>query len=229
MQRLLDLFFSSIALISLLPIFILVAITLRLTGEGEIIFLQERVGKNKKLFKLFKFSTMLKASPALGSGTVTLKNDPRVLPFGKFLRKTKINELPQLVNVFLGHMSIVGPRPQTQRCFDAFSIKHQAIISQVKPGLSGIGSIIFRDEENILADHKRSIVFYDQVIAPYKGSIESWYISHQNTYNYFLIILLTISVVFFPYSSMVWRFFPDLPMPPDQLRNALNYQLRKFI
>jgi lipopolysaccharide/colanic/teichoic acid biosynthesis glycosyltransferase len=114
---------------------------LKFSGEGEIFFVQERVGKEKKLFRLFKFATMLKDSQKIGSGTVTMKNDPRVLPVGSFLRKTKINELPQLLNVFLGHMSLIGPRPQASRCFNAFPVKFQEIIIQVKPGLSGIGPI----------------------------------------------------------------------------------------
>ena len=224
MQRFFDIFFSSIALTVLLPIFILVAIALKFTGEGEIFFLQERVGQNKELFKLFKFVTMLKNSPNLGTGTVTLKNDPRVLPFGRFIRQTKINELPQLINILLGDMSIVGPRPQAQRCFDAFPLKYQKIITQVKPGLTGIGSIIFRNEENILTNHARSIHFYDQVIAPYKGEVESWYISHQKMHNYFLIILLTIWVVIKPKSNLIWKIFYDLPIPSMELKLVLNYK-----
>ena len=224
MQRFFDIFFSSLALILFLPLLISVAILLKLTGEGEVFFLQERVGQNKQLFKLFKFATMLKNSPNLGTGTVTLKNDPRVLPFGRFIRQTKINELPQLINIFLGDMSIVGPRPQAQRCFDAFPLEYQKIITQVKPGLSGIGSIIFRNEENILVDHARSIHFYDQVIAPYKGEVESWYILHQKMRYYFLIILLTIWVVIKPKSNLVWKIFHDLPIPPMKLKLALNYK-----
>jgi lipopolysaccharide/colanic/teichoic acid biosynthesis glycosyltransferase len=122
---------------------------------------------------------MLKNSPAIGTGTVTIKNDPRILPIGHFLRKTKINELPQLLNILFGDMSVIGPRPQTQRCFDAFTATSQAAIVQVRPGLSGIGSIIFRDEENLLHGQADSVRFYDEVIAPYKGALEEWYVVHQ--------------------------------------------------
>ena len=104
-------------------------------------FLQSRIGKGGKSFNLYKFATMLKASPNMGTGTVTVKNDPRILPMGHFLRKTKINELPQLLNILSGDMSVVGPRPQTQRCFDAFLPASQKAIIQVRPGLSGIGSL----------------------------------------------------------------------------------------
>ncbi|MDC0392725.1 sugar transferase, partial [Gammaproteobacteria bacterium] len=140
MIRFFDILLSLLALIILLPLLLPVMLILRLSGEGEIFFLQERVGKYREGFKLLKFATMLKDSPSIGTGTVTMKNDPRVLPIGKFLRKTKINELPQLFNIFLGHMSVIGPRPQTPRCFEAFPPKSQDIIIQVKPGLSGIGS-----------------------------------------------------------------------------------------
>ena len=111
---------------------------------------------------------MLKDSPAIGTGTVTMKHDPRVLPIGKFLRKTKVNELPQLLNIFLGDMSVIGPRPQTPRCFEAFPRDSPDIIVQVKPGLSGIAPILFRGEEDILDGHAGTLDFYDNVIGPYK-------------------------------------------------------------
>ena len=221
--RLLDILFSSLALSLLLPLFIPVFLILRLTGEGEIFFSQKRVGKGGKLFNLLKFSTMLKDSPSIGSGTVTLKDDPRVLPFGKFLRKTKINELPQLVNILIGDMSVVGPRPQTSRCFEVFPKDLQPIISSIRPGLSGLGPVVFRDEENILSENSKSVDFYDQVIAPYKGDVEAYYIKVIGLYSYFKIIFLTLWVVIFPKSSIVWKVFPSLPSPPAKLKKQLNF------
>lgn len=222
MQRVFDVLFSVIALIVLTPLVLPVAVILRVTGEGKIFFKQTRVGRGGKHFGLFKFATMLKNSPSIGTGTVTLRNDPRVLPVGRFLRKTKINELPQLINILQGDMSVVGPRPQTQRCFDAFPFELQQKIVQVRPGLSGLGPIVFRGEEDILADHERSVVFYDEVIAPYKGEVEAWYVEHQSLFNYFAIICVTVWVVVFPRSDMVWRVFKDLPKPPPQLATALD-------
>jgi lipopolysaccharide/colanic/teichoic acid biosynthesis glycosyltransferase len=223
MQRILDIFFSGLALLLLLPLLLPIALLLRLTGEGEIFFLQERVGKNGKPFKLYKFATMLKNSPNVGTGTVTMKNDPRVLPMGKFLRKTKINELPQLLNILLGDMSVVGPRPQAQKNFNAFPQQLQKIIVKVKPGLSGLGSIVFRGEEDILSDHAGSVDFYDNVLAPYKGQVEAWYVRNQSLSTYFLVIFVTVWVVLFPSSGIVWRVFKDLPAPPDKLVTPLNY------
>jgi len=223
MQRIFDVLFSGTALIMLSPLLHSVAIILRLTGEGEVFFKQSRVGLGGKHFGLFKFATMLKNSPIIGTGTVTVKDDPRVLPVGRFLRTTKINELPQLINIFLGEMSVVGPRPQTQRCFDAFPKELQQKIVQVRPGLSGIGPIVFRSEEDILADHENSVIFYDEVIAPYKGEVEAWYVENQSLFNYFAIICVTVWVVVFPKSQTVWRVFKGLPKPSAQLAEALNY------
>ena len=222
--RLFDILFSTLALSLLLPLFIPVALILRLTGEGEIFFSQKRVGKEGKLFNLLKFATMLKDSPSIGSGTVTLKDDPRVLPFGKFLRKTKINELPQLINILVGDMSVVGPRPQTPRCFEVFPKDLQPIISSIRPGLSGLGPVVFRDEENILSENSKSVDFYDQVIAPYKGDVEAYYIKVIGIFSYFKIIFLTLWVVLFPKSSLVWKVFPTIPTPPDSLQEILNYK-----
>lgn len=218
-QRLFDIIFSGLALVILAPLFILVIIILRLTGEGEVFFFQERVGKHKKVIKLFKFATMLKNSENIGTGTVTLKNDQRILPFGHFLRKTKINELPQLINIFIGDMSIIGPRPQTKRCFEAFPEKSKLVILNVKPGLSGIGSIVFRDEEEMMHGHKDHDRFYDEKIMPYKGELEEWYVKNQNLYNYFLLIILTVVVIFSSKVSIVWMLIRDLPKPKDELKD----------
>ena len=217
MQRFFDIVFSGIALTLLTPVFLPLIFILRVTGEGEIFVTQTRVGRGGKNFELYKFATMLKDSPNLGTGTVTVKNDPRVLPIGGFLRAAKINELPQLLNIFIGDMSFIGPRPQTTRCFDAFPIISQQEIIKVRPGLSGIGSIIFRDEEDMLHANNDPDKFYDEVIMPYKGHLESWYVSHRNIASYFSLIGLTIWVVLGFSSGLVWKIFKDLPAPPGDL------------
>ena len=102
--RLFDIFFSLLALLFLLPLFAPIVLILRFTGEREIFYRQERIGRHGTPFALLKFATMLRNSPTIGAGEITVKNDPRVLPFGRFLRKTKINELPQLFNILLGHI-----------------------------------------------------------------------------------------------------------------------------
>ena len=223
MERFFDILFSGLALLILSPLLVPIVLVLRFTGEGEIYFLQERIGKNGEVFKLFKFATMLKDSPNIGTRTVTMKADPRVLPVGKFLRKTKINELPQLLNVFFGDMSLIGPRPLTAQTFGSYSSSTQKIIKQVRPGLSGVGSIIFRGEEDILHGVSASIEFYDDVIAPYKGSLEEWFVANKAMYIYFLAIFVTVWTVLIPSTKMAWKMFKELPEPPAELKQALNY------
>ncbi len=224
MERFFDIAFSLVALVILFPLLLAVSCILKCTGEGEIFFLQERIGLSGKTFKLFKFATMLKDSPNIGTGTVTMKDDPRVLVFGKLLRKTKINELPQLLNILMGQMSLVGPRPLTHETYTSYSKSVQVAISEVRPGLSGIGSIIFRREEEILQGKAASIDFYNSTIAPYKGALEEWFVSNKNLYVYFATILLTIWVVLFPRTTVVWIVFKDLPMPPNLLKVQLNFK-----
>ena len=221
MQRLLDVLLSGLALLVLSPLLVPVAIALRLTGEGEVFFIQQRVGRGGRPFGLYKFATMLKDSPNIGTGTVTVKGDPRVLPLGRLLRKTKINELPQLLNILKGDMSIIGPRPQTRRCFDAFPARSQAAIVQVRPGLSGIGSIVFRDEEELMHASAEPERFYDEVIMPYKGALEEWYVAHQGLWTYLAAIFATAWVVLFPKSDIVWKLFPGLPVSPAALHGAV--------
>jgi lipopolysaccharide/colanic/teichoic acid biosynthesis glycosyltransferase len=221
-QRFLDVLFSLSALVLLAPLLIPVALVLRLTGEGEVFFRQNRIGRYGKTFQLLKFATMLKNSPSIGTGTITLRDDPRVLPVGRFLRKTKINELPQLLNILMGDMSLIGPRPQTLRCFQAFPEPSQEIIKKVRPGLSGVGSIVFRNEEEMMSAHNAPDFFYDNTIMPYKGELEEWYVSHQGLKLYVMLIVLTTWVVASSDAGVMWRFFPTLPKPPKDLMSYME-------
>jgi len=215
LKRGFDIVASSIALIILSPLLIPIVIGLKLTGEGYIFYLQERVGLNNRHFNIYKFATMLKDSPNMKGGLITTKKDPRITPMGDFLRKTKINELPQLLNILIGDMSIVGPRPVMQKSFDQYPPDVQAVIYNVKPGLSGIGSIIFRDEEELITQVKDrgedTWGFYCNKIYPFKGELEKWYQSHASIWVDFKIIILTAWVIIFPQSQLIYRWFPDLP------------------
>ena len=195
---------------------------LRFSGEGEVFYSQPRIGASKKTFYIWKFATMKKTSPNIGSGMITIKNDPRVLPFGKLLRKTKINELPQLVNILIGQMSVIGPRPQTERCFEAFNELVKSKIVNVRPGLSGIGSIIFRNEEQFLSQAEDATKTYDEVIAPYKGSCEIWFIDRRGIRLYFEMIFFTIWHIFIPGSKIIWSYYSDLPRLPENLFNMID-------
>ncbi len=214
-KRGLDVLLATVALVILSPILIPVMIGLRLTGEGYIFYSQKRMGYKNQYFNILKFATMLKNSPNIGTGTITVRNDPRLTPMGKFLRKTKINELPQILNVLRGDMSIVGPRPVDTKAFEAYNPDVQANIYNSKPGITGIGSIIFRDEENLIsASTLAPYEYYKQYISPYKGALEMWYQAHKSFATDIILIFLTVWVIIFSKSPIVHKIFSDLPKRP---------------
>ena len=213
MKRFLDILFSFIILLFFFPLGILIIIILYFSGEGEIFYKQYRIGKNGEEFGLFKFVTMVKDSPNQGAGDITLKNDPRVLPFGKILRKLKLNEFPQFINVILGDMSLVGPRPLVKNQYNMIPKESQIIINKLKPGITGIGSIIFRDEESFLKNNKdRSNTIYRDEIIPFKANLECWYYNNQSILNDLILILITIIIIFFPNTKIYNKIFPNIPI-----------------
>jgi len=217
-KRFIDIILAVIALLILSPLLIPVMLILWATGEHYVFYGQNRVGYKNKTFKIWKFATMLKASPSLGTGSITLRNDPRVLPFGRFLRKTKINELPQVFNILLGDMSVVGPRPLMKVDFEKYSDEIQAVIYSSRPGLTGIASVVFSDEEQYFHDSGMDHHEFDKkYIAPYKGALEVWYHKHCSFLTDSKIIFLTAWIILFPKSTLMYRFFKDLPPKPLQL------------
>ena len=212
-KRLIDIVVSLIALTILLPLFIPIIILLRITAEGEVFYFQERIGLRNSRFQIWKFATMLKNSMNMGTGSITLQNDFRVTPIGKFLRKTKINELPQIINILKGDISLVGPRPLVTTTFSAYTEEIQSKIYDVKPGLTGIGSIVFRDEESLISAVKDEDPheFYKRVIAPYKGELEMWYQKNKSFFLDLQLIFMTAWVILFPESRLYEKWFKDLP------------------
>lgn len=211
-KRFFDILFSLIALVILSPVLIPIIILLKLTGEHEVFYLQKRIGYKNREFYIWKFATMLKNSPNMGSGDVTTRNDPRVTAVGRFLRISKINELPQLINILKGDMSFVGPRPLVRAGFERYSPELQERVYQVKPGLTGIGSIVFRDEELIITQSSLPPhECYRQVILPYKGAVEMWYQRHYSFYTDFMVLFLTAWYIVFSKSNLVHKVFPSLP------------------
>jgi lipopolysaccharide/colanic/teichoic acid biosynthesis glycosyltransferase len=214
-KRLFDVFTSGIAILFLSPILIPIIIGLRFTGEGYVWYKQERLGYKNKPFFIWKFATMLKNSANMSGGYITVKKDPRLTPMGDFLRKSKINELPQLFNIFFGHMSVVGPRPVMKVSFEAYPDNVKKTIYNVKPGLTGIGSIIFRDEEELITNVKDKggdvVNFYKNEIYPLKGELEIWYQANRSFFLDFKLIFMTAWVIFFPKSKLYKKWFKDLP------------------
>jgi lipopolysaccharide/colanic/teichoic acid biosynthesis glycosyltransferase len=226
LKRSLDLVLALLAIVVLSPVLLPVVIALLLTGEHEVFYAQARVGRFGKQFPLFKFVTMLRNSPNMAGGDITSANDPRVLPLGRILRSTKINELPQLLNIVVGDMSLIGYRPLTPRVAALFPKEYWATVGQLRPGLSGIGSIVFRDEEELLAvDDNRDRVYAD-VIVPHKSALELWYLRHQSFLLDIKLMTLTIAVVFAP-GLDVTQWLPDLPAAPPALQSLRQQRRRK--
>lgn len=221
LKRALDLLSSIFGLLLLSPLFLVIIIILKITGEGEIFYLQERMGLNNKPFYIYKFATMLKNSPNLGNKTVTVRNDPRITTFGRILRITKINELPQIINVIKGDMALVGPRPLLVASFQKYSPEVQQVIYKNRPGITGIGSLIFRDEELLVSTYKElgkdPLVYYKTYIYPYKGALEQWYYHHCSLAVDFKILFLTFWSLVKPNSELVYKTFKNLPAKPESL------------
>lgn len=214
-KRFLDIVFASVAIILLFPLMLPIIIALKLTGEGYIWYLQERVGYKNQPFMIYKFATMLKDSPNMQGGVITTKKDPRLTPLGGFLRSTKINELPQLLNILFGQMSFIGPRPVMKISFNAYPTAVQKQIYNVKPGLTGIGSVIFRDEEHLISEVKNNggdtWEFYTEKIYPYKGNLEFWYQEKQSLLTDIKIVIITAWVIINPTSNIVYNWFKEIP------------------
>jgi lipopolysaccharide/colanic/teichoic acid biosynthesis glycosyltransferase len=198
-KRLFDLSISTLALLLLIPLFLAVAVILLLTGEGKVFFRQDRRGQNGRTVRILKFNTMLQNSSCLSGGDITVGNDPRILPVGRFLRAMKIDELPMLIDIVTGDMSVIGPRPLPLRVAALFPESYWAKIADLRPGLSGIGSVVFRNEELLLSRAADRQETYSKVIVPYKSALEVWYAQNQSFFLDLKLTLLTVAVVFIPH------------------------------
>jgi lipopolysaccharide/colanic/teichoic acid biosynthesis glycosyltransferase len=213
MTRLLDILLSLVAILVLLPIMLPILALLKITGDGEVFYFQKRKGKNGKNFFLIKLSTMNKDSVNNGMCSITVRDDPRIKFMGKSLRRWKLNELPQVINVLLGDLSIVGPRPLIEGTtgYNAYSDDIKLKIFSNRPGLTGIGSIVFRDEEAILSSVDNPHDFYTKELAPYKADLELWYFQHKSLKVDLKIVLCTAVSIIFPGSEFYKKILPGLP------------------
>ncbi len=221
MTRFFDIVLSFIAIIILLPLMIPIMIGLKLTGEHHVFYKQIRVGQNGREFGLLKFATMVENASSLPGGMHTLKNDPRMLPMGTFLRRTKINELPQLVNILIGDMSVIGYRPTDPHGYTRWPNFAKKKLYSAKPGLSGIGSIVFRNEDEILQNIQNCDEYYEINILPYKMELESWYQDNKSASMYWKLIYLTIDAVLRPSKSSWKRKLKSIPPIPETLRDVI--------
>jgi len=200
-KRLFDLFFSFLGLVLTSPVLVVIAALIKLGSKGPVFYRGERVGKDGKVFKIFKFRTMVVDAEKLG-GSSTSNDDPRITGIGRRLRRFKLDELPQLINVFKGDMSFVGPRPEVKYYTDQFSEEEKAILS-VRPGITDWASIRFSDEGGILAGHDDPDKAYEELIRPNKIRLQLEYIKRRNLWIDLKIILTTIRAILFgPPESM---------------------------
>ncbi|HRS54369.1 MAG TPA: sugar transferase [Bacteroidales bacterium] len=190
MKRIFDILFSFCILIILLPIILIISLIIYLYDKGPVFYKAPRVGKNGKLFKMYKFRTMVKNADKIGPSSTT-KSDNRITKVGKFLRKTKLDELPQFINVLLGEMSIVGPRPDVKQFTDLFTEEEKIILS-VKPGITDYASIWNSNEAKILEGSDDPDKTYMEVIWPEKKQLQIKYVKERSFTTDIKIIILTL-------------------------------------
>jgi lipopolysaccharide/colanic/teichoic acid biosynthesis glycosyltransferase len=194
MIRLLDLLFSTLGLLFLFPIFVFISILIKINSKGPVFYVQRRVGIKGRLFLLLKFRTMYTDLSNVGLQITIGDRDPRITSLGFFLRKYKLDELPQLFNVFVGNMSIVGPRPEVEKYVMKYTHLQKKVL-EVKPGITDIASIVFRNENALLANYDNPEEVYMKIIMPRKILLNMSYIEKRNVFSYFKIIFMTLTVI----------------------------------
>jgi lipopolysaccharide/colanic/teichoic acid biosynthesis glycosyltransferase len=194
MKRAFDIVVASIGLVLLSPLFLLVSILIKLDSRGPVLFKQERMGREFRPFLIYKFRTMFEDAPHRG-GPITFGGDPRITRVGRFLRKTKIDELPQLINVVKGELSFVGPRPEVRRYVELFRSDYKKIL-EVRPGITDLASLKYRDEEAILAKSENPEEAYMKQVLPDKIKLAKQYIDQSSFLLDLGIILKTLFKLF---------------------------------
>jgi len=193
MKRVFDLTLAALGLLILGPLFGFVAILIKLDSSGNVFFKQVRVGRAFRPFLIYKFRTMVRAAPDKG-GPITFGEDPRVTRIGRFLRKMKIDELPQLINVLKGEMSIVGPRPEVRRYVELFRKDYQEILT-MRPGLTDLASLKYRDEAAILGSSHDPEEMYVKHILPEKISLGKEYVRRSSPIFDLILIFKTLATL----------------------------------
>lgn len=191
-KRAFDLLVASVGLILLLPIFVPIAALVKVSSRGPVFHRARRVGMGGALFTLFKFRSMVVNAQYLGPA-ITAQGDSRITSVGRFLRRTKLDELPQLLNVIKGDMSLVGPRPEDPRYVDTYTAEQRAILS-VRPGITSAASVVYRNEEHLLRGENWETIYREQIL-PQKLAIDLAYLHHQSWWSDIGIILRTIIAI----------------------------------
>ena len=206
-KRFCDIVFALAGLLVTSPIMLFVIILKKLAGEQEIFYIKGRVGKGGRLFPFIKLSSMTPAKKGEKTSSLTLSNDSRITPLGHLIRKTKIDEFPQFVNIIRGELSFVGPRPMMPKIYKDYSKGVKAELSKIRPGVTGLATVVFRNEAQLLedSDYTDELQFYKEVIAPTKGAIELIYIKNQGFALDFILLLLTVWQIIRPQSLLGYK------------------------
>lgn len=194
-KRIFDLVISTIAIVILSPLFIVIAIAIKMFSPGPVFFHQIRTGLHGRPFRIFKFRSMKVHDPK-GVSQITIDGDNRITTVGKILRKTKLDELPQLFNVFLGEMSIIGPRPEVPEYTEKYSPENRDLVLSIKPGLSDFASIKFRNESELLAMQANPLLYYEKKLLPAKLRYGRFYAKRAKVSLDILIIIWTVLALF---------------------------------
>jgi lipopolysaccharide/colanic/teichoic acid biosynthesis glycosyltransferase len=188
----LDLIASGLGLLFLTPLFLVIGLAIKLTSAGPVFYKAERVGQGGRLFKLYKFRSMYPDADQRGPA-ITVKDDPRITPMGRFLRRTKLDELPQLINVFRGEMSLVGPRPEDPRYVALYTPVQRQVLA-VRPGITSPASFHYRDEEMLLSGGDWETVYREQIL-PHKLVLDLTYLQQRTVRTDLALILKTIAII----------------------------------
>lgn len=214
-KRLFDFLCSFFGILVLAPLMLAVALIIKLTSKGPVLYAQARVGLREKIFRVYKFRTMVDKADAMGS-SVTTDVDPRITPLGRFLRKTKLDELPQLFNVLRGDMSLVGPRPEVPEIVAKYMPGMRGIFA-VRPGITSVATLHFRQEEVILSKAPDPDRFYDEVVVPLKVELAMEHV-RRNSFSFDLLIL----------GATVWALTPFANIWPIQEPDRVKQFRRKY-
>lgn len=198
-KRIFDIVAAAAGIVLMAPMFVVVSALIKIDSTGPVFFRQQRVGKNFKLFTLYKFRSMI-ADAQKNSLLITAKKDRRITRVGRVLRAAKIDELPQLINVLLGDMSIVGPRPEVPKYVELFRDRYREVLS-VRPGLTDYASIQYRDEESVLAQFENPEAGYVETVLPEKIRLATNYIREQNMWIDIQVIIKTVQAIV----TQIWR------------------------
>ncbi|WP_457743605.1 sugar transferase [Sulfurimonas sp.] len=192
-KRVFDILFATLGLIFLSPFLIIIAIWIKLSSKGALFYTQKRVGRDFKEFDIYKFRSMIVDADKKGP-SVTSADDPRITKIGKLIRKTKIDELPQLLNVFKGDMSLVGPRPEVMKFVNQKKDEYKKVLT-VRPGITDNAAIEFRDEEMIMSGYEDKEKAYIDIILPQKIELYYSYIENISFFNDIKLLLKTLKVL----------------------------------